>query len=122
MAPALGVRRARREQALPTARGDIPTVPFSPEEIESKEFLVVLRGYDKDEVGSFLRAVADDVRSLTEQVAQGADGAAAEPAPPAAAQAPVEQAAPASSGDVFTDLGSEMAAVLRSANEAAQTL
>ena len=78
MAPALGLRRARREEALPTARGDIPTVPFSPEEIESKEFLVVLRGYDKDEVGSFLRSVADDVRSLNDQIAQGGNGASAE--------------------------------------------
>src|SRR5256885_8540419 len=104
MAPALGVRRARREQALPTARGDIPTVPFSPEEIESKEFLVVLRGYDKDEVGSFLRAVADDVRALTEQAAQaGGDSAPAATEPtPAAEPALVEQAAPSGSHDVFT--------------------
>jgi DivIVA domain-containing protein len=98
-------------------------VPFSPEEIESKEFLVVLRGYDKDEVGSFLRSVADDVRALNDQIAQGGNGATTEAAPaPTVAPAPVEQAAPAQSGDVFTDLGSEMAAVLRSANEAAQTL
>ena len=37
-------------------------MPFTPEEIESKEFLVVLRGYDKEEVGGFLRAVADHIR------------------------------------------------------------
>jgi DivIVA domain-containing protein len=35
---------------------------FSPDEIEVKEFLVGLRGYDRDEVRSFLRAVADDYR------------------------------------------------------------
>src|SRR5947208_14833413 len=105
MAPALGVRRARREQALPTARGDIPTVPVSPEEIESKEFLVVLRGYDKDEVGSFLRAVADDVRALNAQLTEGGGAApAVEPAAEAPAGEPAaEAAAPAGGRDVFTD-------------------
>jgi DivIVA domain-containing protein len=39
-------------------------VPFSPEEIESKEFLITLRGYDKDEVNAFLRAVAADYRAV----------------------------------------------------------
>ena len=40
-------------------------MPFTPEEIESKEFLVVLRGYDKEEVGSFLRAVASGHPGIT---------------------------------------------------------
>jgi DivIVA domain-containing protein len=33
-------------------------VPLSPRDIEAKEFLVTLRGYDKDEVRAFLSAVA----------------------------------------------------------------
>ena len=41
-------------------------MPFSPEEIESKEFLITLRGYDKDEVQAFLRAVAADYRGIVE--------------------------------------------------------
>ncbi len=35
---------------------------FTPEEIETKQFLSTLRGFDKDEVGMFLRAVAADYR------------------------------------------------------------
>jgi DivIVA domain-containing protein len=38
-------------------------VPFTPEEIDSKEFLITLRGYDKDEVKAFLKAVAADYRA-----------------------------------------------------------
>jgi len=35
-------------------------MPFSPEEIENKEFIVGLRGYSTTEVRAFLRAVAVD--------------------------------------------------------------
>ena len=38
-------------------------MPFTPEEIDSKEFLITLRGYDKDEVKAFLKAVAADYRA-----------------------------------------------------------
>ena len=38
-------------------------MPFTPEEIDSKEFLITLRGYDKDEVKAFLKAVAADFRA-----------------------------------------------------------
>ena len=54
-------------------------MPFTPEEIESKEFLVVLRGYDKEEVGSFLRAVAADVREIQEQAGAAPEVPIAEP-------------------------------------------
>ena len=37
-------------------------MPFSPEEIEGKQFISTLRGFDKDEVSMFLRAVAADYR------------------------------------------------------------
>ncbi|HWL65619.1 MAG TPA: DivIVA domain-containing protein [Actinomycetota bacterium] len=40
-------------------------MPFSPEEIEHKDFLLTLRGYDKEEVRAFLEAVASDYRALT---------------------------------------------------------
>lgn len=42
---------------------------FTPEEIEARAFVMVRRGYDADEVGAFLRAVADDVRRLQEDLA-----------------------------------------------------
>lgn len=39
-------------------------MPLSPQEIESKQFLTVLRGFDPEEVKAFLERVADDVRVL----------------------------------------------------------
>jgi DivIVA domain-containing protein len=42
-------------------------VPFSSQEIENKEFVVALRGYQKDEVRVFLRAVASDYRAALER-------------------------------------------------------
>ncbi|HEV7134507.1 MAG TPA: DivIVA domain-containing protein [Gaiellaceae bacterium] len=41
-------------------------MPFAPHEIENKKFVVALRGYQTEEVDSFLRAVAADYRALLE--------------------------------------------------------
>jgi DivIVA domain-containing protein len=41
-------------------------VSLSPESIESKEFSSTLRGYDRDEVDAYLRALADDLRRFKE--------------------------------------------------------
>jgi DivIVA domain-containing protein len=41
-------------------------MPFAPHEIENKKFIVALRGYQTDEVESFLRAVAADYRTALE--------------------------------------------------------
>ena len=38
-------------------------MPFSPQEIENREFVVAFRGYDRAEVRAFLRAVAADYRA-----------------------------------------------------------
>lgn len=38
-------------------------MPFAPHEIENRKFVVSLRGYNTDEVDSFLRAVAADYRA-----------------------------------------------------------
>jgi DivIVA domain-containing protein len=75
-------------------------VPFSPEEIESKEFLITLRGYDKDEVNAFLRAVAADYRSALSR--QGTD-----------------VAVPSSS---YEALGAEISTVLSTAKQSAETI
>lgn len=53
-----------------------------PEEIEGKEFLVSLRGYDKDDVRSFLREVAAEYRKLAEGEAPEDNRLAPPPAPP----------------------------------------
>lgn len=42
-------------------------MPFAPHEIETKRFVVALRGYQTDEVDAFLRAVAADYRAAIEQ-------------------------------------------------------
>src|SRR3954451_22279721 len=44
---------------------------LTPEDIESKKFLVGLRGYDKDEVTAFLHEVADDYRSAIDGAGTG---------------------------------------------------
>lgn len=41
---------------------------FTPEEIESRRFVSAIRGYDREEVDAFLRAVADDVRRAGTEV------------------------------------------------------
>ena len=43
-------------------------MPLSPEDIEQAHFLVALRGYDKDQVDTFLRRVADEQRTLLRQI------------------------------------------------------
>jgi DivIVA domain-containing protein len=57
---------------------------FAPDDIEIKEFVPTLRGYDRTEVRAFLRAVAEDVRRLEDRLAErvqtGAAPAAAQPA------------------------------------------
>lgn len=41
---------------------------FPPEDIETRRFVPAFRGYDRDEVDSFLRAVAADYRKLLARV------------------------------------------------------
>lgn len=72
---------------------------FSPEEIASKDFLTTLRGYDKEEVRAFLRAVsADYARAVDAAQTHGATGAS------------------------FESLGSEIAQLLQNAQDAADHL
>lgn len=41
---------------------------FRPEEIAGRSFVASMRGYDREEVDAFLRAVAEDVREHTQQL------------------------------------------------------
>ena len=72
-------------------------MPLTPEEVEQQEFLVALRGYDKDEVHAFLRRLAADYRESLFR-AQAADG------------------------DPFSALGDHVATMMRTAVEAASEL
>src|SRR5688572_31352156 len=82
-----------------------------PEEIQNHDFLVGLRGYDKDEVRAFLAEVAAEHAALLAAVEQGRTDAAAAPPAPAPAQAPAE--------DDFESIGAGVAAILRTAKEQA---
>jgi DivIVA domain-containing protein len=55
-------------------------MPFAPHEIEHKKFVVALRGYAKDEVDAFLRAVAADYAALSDDVGRRLTTAATWPA------------------------------------------
>jgi DivIVA domain-containing protein len=48
-------------------------VPLTPEDIEKKEFMVELRGYDKAQVHSFLKQVAAEYREAREGTGDGED-------------------------------------------------
>ena len=48
-------------------------MPFQPEDIAVKQFLVRARGYDRDEVGAFLRAVAADYRQALDALETATD-------------------------------------------------
>jgi DivIVA domain-containing protein len=95
---------------------------LTPDEIANKEFLVGLRGYDKEEVRSFLRVVAVAFSSAQE-AAQAPPATEPEPAVEPVAGFPPppqpEPAAAASAGKDWAELGEEIAAVLRTAHEQA---
>ncbi|MBX3284147.1 MAG: DivIVA domain-containing protein [Actinobacteria bacterium] len=95
---------------------------LTPDEIATKEFLVGLRGYDKEEVRTFLRTVSVAFANVQQEAA---DAAAAEPAPepeptPEPVAAPEPEPAPrGDAGKDWAELGEEIAAVLRTAHEQA---
>ena len=93
--------KLRAPLRVPRQEGWTP-VPFTPEEIESKEFLITLRGYDKDEVNAFLRAVATDYRDML----VGGRGISEAP----------------STGGTFEALGQEVSSVLQVARETASQM
>jgi DivIVA domain-containing protein len=78
-------------------------MPFTPEEIANKRFVVALRGYDRDEVDSFLKEVGDEVGSLLRRV-EGRSGAVA------------------ADVDVFGQFGAQIESIARSAVAAAEDI
>lgn len=87
---------------------------LTPDDITSRRFLVSLRGYDRDEVSTFLREVGDEVRRLRTRVAElEADVARRERA--AADDAPDPRAA-------FRVLGEETTRVLVAAEESGREI
>jgi DivIVA domain-containing protein len=101
---------------------------LTPEEIQSREFLVSLRGYDRDEVHAFLGRVAEQLAQSEARAAQlqqrldrlksqqPAMAATAEPAPAAASTASPEPSA------MFAEIGKETQRILEAAQEAGQQM
>lgn len=87
---------------------------LSPDEISGRRFLVGLRGYDRDEVASFLQEVAGDFRQLRTRVAE--------------LEAQLARAQEAASGDgvdarsAFQALGQETTRILVAAEESARDI
>src|SRR3954447_18700606 len=90
-----------------------------PEDIQNRDFLVGMRGYDKDDVRSFLAEVAAEHAALQTELEALASAPA--PQPPVAAPAPVAPAAPVAEtgADDFENLGASVAAILRAAKGSA---
>jgi DivIVA domain-containing protein len=82
-----------------------------PDEILHRDFLVGLRGYDKDEVRSFLADVAAEHANLLAELDAVRSGAPAPAAPAPAAKAEDE--------DDFENLGASVAAILKTAKASA---
>lgn len=81
---------------------------LTPEDIRTRSFLVSLRGYDREEVSSFL----DEVAALVEQLQSGD----APPRPTAPAEQPIEQATEPS--ELFAQIGQETQRILEAAQQA----
>jgi DivIVA domain-containing protein len=94
---------------------DLPLSP-SAEQIRRREFATVRRGYDPDQVRTYLSAVAGQVETLEKALREAKRGAApGEPASDAA-----ETAAPPS--DPYEELGKRIAALIGTADTEAKRL
>lgn len=99
---------------------------LTPEEIQSREFLVSLRGYDRDEVHAFLGRVAEQLaqtEAKATQLQQRIDRLKAQPGQAAVAEAPApaQQVSPEPSA-MFAEIGKETQRILEAAQEAGQQI
>jgi DivIVA domain-containing protein len=99
---------------------------LEPDQIQARQFLVSLRGYDRDEVHAFLEQVADEVRTLRARVAEletspaQQGGAPSAPvAPPAVAGSPADTSDPSA---LFAEIGRQTQRILEAAQEAGEEL
>ena len=111
---------------------------LTPEQIESREFLVSVRGYDRDEVHAFLREAAEHVRALRDQLEAAISDARAAEEMAADAEALVQReraradtaeaelaaqplVVPAGDpGSMFAEIGQQTQRILEAAAEAAE--
>lgn len=93
---------------------------YTPDEIAEHQFLIALRGYDRDEVSAFLDEVAAQVRTLQQRIAEletQREAAAEE-----TQEAPAQEAPPADRRASFRELGEETTRILEAAEEAAEQM
>lgn len=106
---------------------------LTPEDIQSREFLVSLRGYDRDEVRAFLDEVAGAYAAALGQAAlepaspagdAGPDSAPEpEPAPaPPKHEAPPDTPAPTDPSSAFAAIGAETQRILEAAHAAGEQI
>lgn len=97
---------------------------LTPEEIQSREFLVSLRGYDRDEVHAFLDEVAENFAQLLAETGgtPSEDGDDAVTATDEAATAPAEAPAPTPAPSPFAAIGAETQRILDAAQSAGQEI
>lgn len=101
--------------------GGSEAMAITPEEIEQRSFAFVRRGYDTEEVDTFLAEVAATLRDAQAESARlNAELAAEPPPPPPPPETPIT--AVTAGGDDFSRLGEEVAAVLRQAHESVARL
>ena len=100
---------------------------LTPEEIQSREFLVSLRGYDRDEVHAFLGRVAEQLaqtEAKSSQLQQRLDRLKAQQPSAAglAEPAPASQQASPEPSAMFAEIGKETQRILEAAQEAGQQI
>ena len=97
---------------------DLPLLP-SAEQIRRREFATIRRGYDPDQVRTYLSAVAAQVETLEKSVRDAKLGVAAQE-PASGEQAAI--APPAAPADPYEELGKRIAALIETADTEAKRL
>lgn len=100
-------------RASPTFTPPTP-MAFAPDDIEIKEFVPTMRGYDRAEVRSFLRAVAEDVRRLEEKLEDQSRRTLEHPAP--FAHSVAAESAPSALHDAILELTNAVRLLAHQAN------
>jgi DivIVA domain-containing protein len=95
----------------------------NPEEIATREFPVVIRGYVREEVQAFLASVADQIAARDARIAQlDAELSRARKQAPASAPAPVAQTGTIDRSTLIRALGEEAANILACADASAERM
>lgn len=107
-----------RSAVPPVVDGPPARVDAEIDKIEAMTFSVTLRGYDRQEVDAYLRAVARDYRQVIKSAREAVNAARSAARAPATPPPPPTPP-PAPAAPTFEDIGGRVTAVLTSAAEAA---